>query len=52
MSFDHLPEYDKRMTISKMVLSGYKIETIETEVRKCDLVCANCHLIRTHILRK
>jgi hypothetical protein len=23
-------------------------ETLEAEIAKCDLICANCHLLRTY----
>lgn len=51
MDFDHLPEFDKRYTISKMVQMQCKIETILEEIAKCELVCANCHRIRTYVTR-
>ena len=30
-----------------MVLTGFRRETILDEIRKCELVCANCHAVRT-----
>jgi hypothetical protein len=44
MDFDHLG--NKVMNVSRMI--GYKRERIEQEIAKCDLVCSNCHRIRTH----
>jgi hypothetical protein len=46
MDFDHIR--DKNTTIARMMSSAYKIETIILEIEKCDLVCANCHRIRTY----
>ena len=43
MDFDHLD--DKRIDVSRM--KTYSDETIKEEIAKCDLVCANCHRIRT-----
>jgi len=45
LEFDHLK--DKTKDVSKMVSQNYGVETIRKEVNKCDVVCANCHKIRT-----
>ena len=44
MEFDHLK--DKIANIADM-LGKFGWETIEKEMAKCDIVCANCHRIRT-----
>ncbi|QGH78288.1 HNH endonuclease [Streptomyces phage Tribute] len=44
--FDHLS--DKEHNVSKMVLDGRSWEAILREIQKCEIVCANCHRIRTH----
>jgi len=44
MDFDHLR--DKKYNISNMVCSDYGVALME-EIEKCELVCANCHRIRT-----
>jgi hypothetical protein len=51
MDFDHLSD-DKSYSIGWMVQQGYSIAAIQLEIDKCELVCANCHRIRTHIGRK
>lgn len=43
---DHLR--DKSFTISKRLHSTYSWETIEKELEKCEIVCANCHRKRTY----
>lgn len=45
MDFDHLE--DKKFNIGTSI-NRFSWETILTEVNKCDIVCANCHRIRTH----
>lgn len=45
MDFDHRDPSDKKYTISRMY--DHSNETIDKEIAKCDLVCANCHRIRT-----
>jgi hypothetical protein len=44
MDFDHLPEFNKSFTISH---SRKSIKLIEEEIKKCEVVCSNCHRIRT-----
>ena len=47
MDFDHRDPNLKKGIVSRLVTwSGWK-KMIE-EVKKCDVVCANCHRIRTH----
>jgi hypothetical protein len=45
MDFDHLSD-DKIIDISKSLYRS--MEFIKKEIAKCDLVCANCHRIRTY----
>lgn len=45
MDFDHLN--DKFKNISQM-LQKYSVKRIFQEVSKCEIVCSNCHRIRTH----
>jgi hypothetical protein len=44
MDFDHIR--DKRQIISSMC-QDYSPESIIAEIQKCELICANCHRIRT-----
>jgi hypothetical protein len=52
LDFDHLPQFQKRDEVSHMVRTGLAKETIEAEVAKCQLVCKNCHALRTERRRK
>jgi hypothetical protein len=46
MHWDHLPGYEKVACVSELV--GSRRRTIAlTELEKCELVCANCHVLRT-----
>jgi hypothetical protein len=47
MDFDHLPEFSKSMDISYMTRHRFNWEKILAETRKCEVVCANCHRLRT-----
>lgn len=45
LTFDHRDPSKKEYTISTMFSWG--VNTIKREIKKCDVRCANCHLIRT-----
>lgn len=47
MDFDHRKGVDKITDVALMVRRGWSKEKIELEIEKCDIVCANCHRIRT-----
>ena len=47
MDFDHLDGSAKIKGITKMVNETYSKERIIQEIEKCELVCANCHRLRT-----
>jgi hypothetical protein len=46
MDFDHT-EGDKIATISWMVRNGTPKKVLLAEIEKCELVCSNCHRVRT-----
>ncbi len=46
MHWDHLPEYEKKGDISVMVQSRTRAVVLQ-ELKKCELVCSNCHVMRT-----
>ena len=46
MDFDHRPDEEKLGGISVMVYGC--LERLVTELAKCDLVCSNCHRMRTY----
>ena len=46
MDYDHIDPSTKRMNISKMM--GYSWSVILEEISKCELLCANCHRIKTY----
>ena len=52
MDFDHRRDTKKVYNVGSMFAHHYSKELIETEVAKCDLVCANCHRVRTRDRRK
>ena len=48
MDLDHI-RGTKLMDISRLVSRGASLSKLSTEIAKCDLVCANCHRIRTFV---
>ncbi len=49
MDFDHRDKKLKLGNVSKLALRKFwSIERIKEEIKKCDLVCANCHRERTY----
>lgn len=46
MDFDHV-RGSKRKAIADMVAVGCSVDSIMDEVAKCEVVCANCHRVRT-----
>jgi len=47
MDFDHRDPKKKIFNVSQAAVSGNSLESIKAEIAKCDLVCSNCHRIRT-----
>lgn len=45
LEFDHLA--DKRENVTKLISYGYSWDSIQKEIAKCEVVCCNCHRIRT-----
>lgn len=45
LQFDHMPGHEKLGDVNKMV--KYNVGTLFAEIAKCEVVCANCHAIRT-----
>jgi transposase len=46
LDFDHLPEFEKLGSPTQMV-HKYSWDKAIKEMSKCDIVCSNCHKIRT-----
>ena len=51
MDFDHVSG-DKRMGISEAAVGALSLRKLKEEMSKCEVVCANCHRIRTARRRK
>ncbi len=47
LQFDHRDPETKITTISQMISDRYPLSVFKEEIRKCDILCANCHLLKT-----
>lgn len=45
LQFHHVNPKEKKLAISEMILQGFSKESILEEIKKCVLICANCHAI-------
>ena len=48
LHFHHVDPTTKNFGISEAISDGYPKEEIEAEIKKCVLICANCH-VEIHI---
>lgn len=46
LEYDHV-KGEKLASISQMITNTVSFETLKEEVRKCDVLCANCHRRKT-----
>lgn len=46
MHFDHI--YEKNASIATLSRACVSLERLQQEINNCELVCSNCHAIRTH----
>jgi hypothetical protein len=45
MDFDHVKE--KVRSVAGLVAGAYRIALVQEEIARCEVVCANCHRLRT-----
>jgi len=48
LDYDHINHKDKLYNISSLWKWSFSIEILKTEIRKCQVLCANCHRIKTY----
>jgi len=51
LDFDHRPGETKLFNVGYLSKAG-SVKRLLEEIEKCDLVCANCHRVRTHNRKK
>lgn len=47
LDFDHLPGAEKAAAIATLIRQCVSWERLVAEMEKCEVVCANCHRVRT-----
>ncbi len=48
MQFDHIGD-DKDFSVANAINLKISVKRLVMEIQKCDVVCANCHAVRTHL---
>jgi ribosomal protein L37AE/L43A len=48
LEFDHRPGETKRFNIGDAARRCFSVASVEAEIAKCDIRCANCHRRMTH----
>ena len=51
MTWDHLPGYEKVDNVGAMLTRHSRAKLLR-EIAKCELVCANCHAVRSYERRR
>lgn len=52
LEFDHVNREDKFKDVSRLLAGHYSWMTIQREISKCEIRCANCHRRKTHVQLK
>lgn len=50
LQFDHI-DNNKKSDVSDLINRDYSWKVIQEEILKCEIVCANCHAVRTNTRR-
>ncbi|HAU07964.1 MAG: hypothetical protein UW46_C0001G0121 [Candidatus Yanofskybacteria bacterium GW2011_GWF1_44_227] len=52
LDFDHIDQKNKLKSISRMRSGHYSWESLQVEIHKCEVRCANCHRKKTYLQLK
>ena len=47
LEFDHLDRNTKTYSVCKIIKDGLGVDTLLAEIKKCQVLCCNCHRRRT-----
>ena len=45
LQFDHLPTEEKKQSVALMIT--HSLKNLFAEIRKCRVLCANCHMVHS-----
>lgn len=48
LQFDHLGDQPKKNHVAVLISKNYSWDTIQAEIDKCRVLCANCHAIHSY----
>lgn len=48
LDFDHLPGFIKKFNVSRAPNRGRSLSSLEAEIKKCQVLCSNCHRRETY----
>jgi hypothetical protein len=43
LEFHHVNTSEKELSVSQLLVQGYSNSAVLAEIRKCEVICANCH---------
>jgi len=52
LDFDHKDPKSKFKSVSKLLSGHWSWKSVEAEISKCEIRCANCHRRKTYIQQK
>lgn len=47
LEFDHKDRKEKSFSVAEGLKRGYSLAKLKSEIEKCQVLCANCHRIKT-----
>jgi hypothetical protein len=47
LDFDHIKQSEKEFEIMWAIMNTWGWDRIESEIKKCQILCANCHRVKT-----
>jgi len=49
LELDHRNREEKSFAVAEGITLGVELEELKAEIAKCDVLCSNCHAIKTHM---